>query len=357
MILKQVKAGTIDVSVVIRIIDSTDGTPELGVVFNSAGIDLQYRREGAANVAITEVTLAALTTAHADGGFLHIGNGYYRLDLPDAACAAGVQGVLVHGIVTGMVVIGCYVQLTAYDPYDTVRLGLTALPNVASGSAGALLTAGTGTAQLSVTGGVGNANVTAIVDATITAAKLATDAITAAKIAADAIAEIQAGLATAAALATIQADTDNIQTRLPAALIGGRINADATAISGSNVAADAVAANIANLDATVSSRNAVAPLDAAGVRAAVGLATANLDTQIAAIWDKAMVDLTAVPGVTTTALSALNWVFVCMRNQLEVAKTGANTATATLRKDDGITAVGTAAEVDDGTTFTRGKWG
>lgn len=143
-----IKAGTIDVSVVIRIIDSTDGTPETGVVFNTSGIDLQYRRELAASTAITEATLAALTTAHSDGGFLHIGNGYYRLDLPDAACASGAAGVLVHGTVTGMVVIGCYIQLVAYDPFDTVRLGLTALPNAAAEAAGGLYTRGTGAGQI-----------------------------------------------------------------------------------------------------------------------------------------------------------------------------------------------------------------
>ena len=74
-----------DRSVTVTIVDSTDGTPETGVVFNTSGIDLWYRREGAAKVSITEATLAALTTAHADGGFLHIGDGVYRLDLPDAA--------------------------------------------------------------------------------------------------------------------------------------------------------------------------------------------------------------------------------------------------------------------------------
>jgi hypothetical protein len=42
---------------------------------------------------------------------LHIGDGYYRLDLPDAAVASGVDGVMVGGTVTGMVVIGCYVPL------------------------------------------------------------------------------------------------------------------------------------------------------------------------------------------------------------------------------------------------------
>jgi hypothetical protein len=75
----------------------------------------------------TEVTLAALTTAHADGGFLHIGNVYYRLDLPDAACASGVSGVLVHGTVTGMVVIGCYINLTPV-PAD-LRTWLASAPN------------------------------------------------------------------------------------------------------------------------------------------------------------------------------------------------------------------------------------
>lgn len=136
--MRVVKAGTTDVSVVIRIIDSTDGTPETGVVWNTAGIDIEYRREGAVSVDIVEATLAALTTAHTDGGFLHIGNGYYRLDLPDAACAAGATGVLIHGTVTGMVVIGEYIQLVTYDPFDAVRLGLTALPNAAADGAGGL---------------------------------------------------------------------------------------------------------------------------------------------------------------------------------------------------------------------------
>ncbi len=132
------KAGTVDVSVVIRIIDATDGTPETGVAYNTAGIDLQYRREGATSTAITEADLAGLDSAHADGGFKHIGNGYYRLDLPDAACAINSVGVLVHGTVTGMVVIGCYIQLVTFDPFDSVRMGMTALPNAAADAAGGL---------------------------------------------------------------------------------------------------------------------------------------------------------------------------------------------------------------------------
>lgn len=111
---RRVYKGSTDVSVVIRIIDSTDFTPETGVEHNTAGIDLQYRREGAASTAITEVALASLSTAHTDGGVEHIGNGYYRVDVPNAAFATGADGVLVHGTVTGMIVIGAYVELV--DP-------------------------------------------------------------------------------------------------------------------------------------------------------------------------------------------------------------------------------------------------
>lgn len=110
-----VTKGTTNQSVNIRIVDSTDGTPETGVVFNTAGIDMWYRREGAAETSITEVTLAALTTAHTDGGFLHISDGWYRLDVPDAAFATGVNGVQIGGTVTGMVVHAPYVQLTDFD--------------------------------------------------------------------------------------------------------------------------------------------------------------------------------------------------------------------------------------------------
>ena len=151
--MRPILKGSTDQSVVIRIVDSGDGTPETGVEHNTSGIDLWYRREGAAKTSITEAALSALTDAHADGGIEHIGDGYYRLDLPDAAVATGANGVMVGGTVTDMVVIGCYVPLVDFNPYDGVRLGLTALPNVASGNAGAIVTAGTGTGQISVSSG------------------------------------------------------------------------------------------------------------------------------------------------------------------------------------------------------------
>jgi len=136
--VRQILKGSTNVSVDVYIIDSTDGTPELGVLFDATGMDLEYRRELAAVVNITEATLAALTTAHADGGFLEIGHGLYRLDVPDAAFATGVETVSIQGTVTGMIILPQTIQLVDFDPEDGVRLGLTALPNAAADAAGGL---------------------------------------------------------------------------------------------------------------------------------------------------------------------------------------------------------------------------
>jgi hypothetical protein len=135
-----VTKGAVDRSVTVTIVDSTDGTPETGVVFNTSGIDLWYRREGGSRVAITEATLASLATAHADGGFLHISDGIYRLDLPDAAFATGANHVDFGGTVTGMVVIGGRVRLVDVNLEDAVRGGMTALPNAAAAANGGLPT-------------------------------------------------------------------------------------------------------------------------------------------------------------------------------------------------------------------------
>jgi hypothetical protein len=234
-----VQAGTVDVSVVIRIIDSADGTPETGVVFNTA-----------TSTAITEATLAALTTAHTDGGFLHIGNGYYRLDLPDAACGAGAVGVLVHGTVTGMIVIGEYIELIAYNPQDAANLGLSTLSTLLSRIVGTLAT-GTHQPQSG-----------------------------------DAYARLGApvGASISADVAGVQSDTDNIQTRLPAALVSGRMDSSVGAMATDTLTSGALAAS------------AVTEIQS-------GLSTLTAAQAADAVWDETLGDhLTA--GSTGAALNA-----------------------------------------------------
>ncbi len=148
MFPQEEKAGTVDVSCYVRALDSTTGAPVTSIAYNSSGIDMKYRRDGGAPTAITEATLSAGTDAHSDGGFLHIDQGICRLDLPDAACSAGAKKVLVSGVATGVVFVPALIKLVAYDPYDAVRLGLTALPNAAAEAAGGLLTRGSGAGQV-----------------------------------------------------------------------------------------------------------------------------------------------------------------------------------------------------------------
>lgn len=105
-----------------------------------------------------------------------------------------------------------------------------------------------------------------------------------------------AGATVGVDVVAVQADTDDIQTRLPAALVSGRMSSDAVAISGSTAAADSVEANIGNLDATVSTRSTVT--------------TAQVNTEV----DTALADIgldhlvsaqgTADSGTTTTLVDA-----------------------------------------------------
>lgn len=75
--------------------------------------------------------------------------------------------------------------------------------------------------------GANTITATSIAANALTAAKIAADAIGASQLAADAVTEIQTGLATSTQATNIQSDTDNIQTRLPAALTGdGNMKSD-----------------------------------------------------------------------------------------------------------------------------------
>lgn len=78
----------------------------------------------------------------------------------------------------------------------------------------------------------------------------------------------------------VETDTADIQTRLPAALVSGRIDASVGAMAANTLTASALAT-----DAVTEIQSGLSTLDAAGVRTAVGLASANLDTQLSGIPD------------------------------------------------------------------------
>lgn len=123
-------------------------------------------------------------------------------------------------------------------------------------------------------------------------------------------------------LAAVQADTDDIQTRLPAALVSGRIDASvgamaANVVTASAIATDAIGAAELAADAvteiqsglaTAASIAALNNISQADVRTAVGLASANLDTQLDALPTNAELAtaLASADDAVIAAIAALN---------------------------------------------------
>lgn len=95
-----IKKGSTDQTVYFHLRIDSDGKSKTGLVYNSAGAVASYVRTRATRTAITLATLAAANSAHADGGFKEVdgtnAKGLYRLDVPDAAFASGVNEVIIH---------------------------------------------------------------------------------------------------------------------------------------------------------------------------------------------------------------------------------------------------------------------
>lgn len=140
----------------------------------------------------------------------------------------------------------------------------------------------------------GPARVDAMSADVVTASAIATDAIGSAELAASAVTEIQSGLSTLDAagvrtavglasanldtqLSGIQSDTDNIQTRIPAALVSGRMDSSVGAMATGVVTATAIAAD-AITDAKVASDVTIASVTGSvgSVTGAVGSVTGNV---------------------------------------------------------------------------------
>ena len=88
------------------------------------------------------------------------------------------------------------------------------------------------------------AHVTSIANGIITFATFAAGAIDANALAADAVTEIQSGLATTANVSVVAANVTNLQSRIPAALSGGRMVSDAQAFGSVTVVGSGTATDL-----------------------------------------------------------------------------------------------------------------
>jgi hypothetical protein len=147
---------------------------------------------------------------------------------------------------------------------------------------------------------------------------------------------MNAGVVTATAIAADAITAAKIASN---AITSAKIAADA--IGASQVADGAIDAGAIAADAITAAKIATGAIDADA------LASDAVDE----IWAKAMSDISAVPAMTGSALSALNWLFALARN-----KRIQTSALETVYKDDGSTSLATSAKSDDGVTFTRAEY-
>jgi hypothetical protein len=138
------KKGSTSVSLLFRLTDSTTGAAKSGIDVTT--LKLQYERPGEVASTATSLTLlAALTTAWTSYAAKEVdatnSKGVYRVDCPDAAFATGADEVSLSVSGTGVETSTRLIDLTAFDSRDSVRGGLTALPNAAANATGGLATA------------------------------------------------------------------------------------------------------------------------------------------------------------------------------------------------------------------------
>lgn len=151
---RKIKAGTTSMMVPIFIQDTSSniGAGLGSLVYNSSGLAARYRREGASSW--TTITLATATLGtFTSGGFITSSGvtGKYEVGIPDAALASGAKWVEIEYYgATNMLPVLLEFELDLIDYQDSVRAGLTALPNATAGSNGGLpLAAANGGVKLS----------------------------------------------------------------------------------------------------------------------------------------------------------------------------------------------------------------
>lgn len=150
--MRIIKKGATSQSLELMIYDSTSGLPLTGLAYNTATLTADYALVGGSRTTITLATLAAANSAYSSGGFKEIDAanmpGLYRFDPPNAALTGADSVAIILKGGGNMSQVSEQIQLIGVDLQDTVRAGMTSLPNAAAEAAGGLFTRGTGAGQI-----------------------------------------------------------------------------------------------------------------------------------------------------------------------------------------------------------------
>ncbi len=125
---------------------STTGAGLTGLAYNSGSLTAYYHRD--TDTTATAITLVTMTVGtFTSSGFKEIDAtnmpGWYQFCPPNAALASGAKSVGFHlKGATNMAPLALEIELTAVNNQDSVRYGMTALPNAAAAASGGLLISG-----------------------------------------------------------------------------------------------------------------------------------------------------------------------------------------------------------------------
>lgn len=297
---------------------SADWTPAAG--------DVKISKDGAAAANIGTLPTAITMGNTAMWDFTFTGT-----ELQAAKIMVTVADAATKAVEDQMSIIATYGNASAehaVDLDDSVRAGLTALPNAAAEAAGGLYTRGAGAGQINqnANGQVDTRTVTMAADV-ITAAAIATAAIDADAIATDAIGSAE--LAASAVDKIVNAAWDELTTEGRVASSYGQLLKD-------------------NLNAAITSR--AVPGDAMDLVVGAVDALALASDAVDEIWAKTLSELPqAQPSATPQAQAALMLLFMMARNA------GKSTSSERRILNDAGTVIAKAPMSDDGTTFDQGK--
>jgi hypothetical protein len=334
----EVLAGSTDITTYFNLRLAVDGTSATGLTISE--LDLQYVRSGVVPVAkVDAVALAATDTAHTDNRAIEIDAidqpGLYRVDWPDAAFAAGVREVIVTVKHTT-----CFIE--------HLRVNLTPVPaNVETIKSNPVVNGGTITFPSGATL-ASTTNITAGTIATVTnltnLPTIPANWLTAAGTAADFTTEIQAGLATAASLATAQTSIDDLPTNAELATALGTAD-DAILVQVALVKAktDNLPSDPADQSLIVAATDALATLIGgvptnAELATALGTADDAVLAQVALV--KAKTDLIPASPASTTNITAASGVVLAPTGVDLILVESGITAGAGLTNDTGAQLTG-----------------
>ena len=154
---RKIQAGTTSLSLPVVVYDntSTTGAGLSGLTHTTSGLVLEYRRQGQSSwtqLGVGTGLVSKTLGTYVSGGIVASGSraGRYEIDIPNDAIAAGARMVeLCLRGAANMHPVDIEIELDAVNYQDATRFGLTALPNVAQGSSGALAT-GNASGQVTV---------------------------------------------------------------------------------------------------------------------------------------------------------------------------------------------------------------